>query len=120
MKETDYKDYKYIPIINKKMVCKLPISEILYIEHKNRRTDFFTESGNVYMYQAMEEISEYLDDNFQSCGKTLILNLSKITSICDTKVEFLNGSTIFVNRSGCVRLKQIYARYLIEHKEKEE
>ena len=100
------------------MTRKLYLNEILYISHQSRRTDFVTTNCKFYMYCPMKSIKEYLSDDFYFCGNNLIINLEKVISVESCEVIFENESKVQISRSVYVPLKQFYAAYLIEKRQK--
>ena len=105
-----------IPIVNR-WCCKiLPISDIVYIFSNYRKSEIHTKDGMIPVYYGRNEIETYLDERFNHCLKSLIVNFDMISYMKDGVIGFINGEEVSLGRNSYIKVKQKFAMYVKNNK----
>ena len=103
---------KYIPIIRRTDCCKVPVSDILYIQQRGRVTNIVTEQETFSQYAKAGDYEGYLDRRFFRCLRSVIINFEQVQAMRDQTIFFQNGKSVELGRSNYVSTKQAFAAYL--------
>lgn len=104
----------FIPVITKEYSRKVAISDILYIEQRQRRLTIVTVDGTYVCAGHLKNIEERLDKRFYHSLKSLVLNMDMVEVAINQSIFFCNGSSLMLSRESYIRTKQYYTAYLRE------
>lgn len=101
--------FKYIDEISAKqanieVICKgnklrIPLSNILYIEHEKRKVYFVSPTGKVAVYMKLNEVQNLLPNYFIRCHNSYIVNCFNVDSINNRQFVLSTGTAVPISRS---------------------
>lgn len=105
---------KFIPVVNKKICCKIWLKDIIYIENDARLIHIVTTHGSYYEYAKISELYPYIgeDIRFFSCMKGFIINFDQVTAMKDQIIYFSNGMQYDLGRTNFLKTKQTFVNYM--------
>lgn len=105
---------KFIPVVNKKVCCKIWLKDILYIENDARIIHIVTIHGSYYEYAKISELYPYIgeDVRFFACMKGFIINFDQVTAMKDQIIYFSNGMQYDLGRTNFLKTKQTFVNYM--------
>lgn len=105
---------EYIPVCNRREVCKVYVKDILYLEQQLRKIRIVTREREHSQYGKVELFSEYLGDSFFQCRKGLIINLDRVVAMREQTISFENDRILTLGRDNFTAAKQRFSRHLLE------
>jgi len=114
MTSTDKKN-NYIPVITRKETSRVNTQEILYIEKELRRINIYTSSRVYTLYGKLNDIIDYLGENFYKCHGSCIVNLDKIISMEEGIIYLENGQTLRVGQNTYQYTRRYYQKFLMNN-----
>jgi len=106
-------DEKYIPIITKKVTCKIYIEDVMLIEQELRKTIIYTEIDDFQIYGKIDEFLKFLDGRFFKCHQSCIINMDKVVKMKEQTIFFKNGYKVMMGREKFKFARQKFASLLI-------
>lgn len=105
---------KFIPVVNKKICCKIWLKDILYIENDARIIHIVTTHGSYHEYAKISELYPYIgeDIRFFSCMKGFIINFDQVMAMKDQIIYFSNGMQYDLGRTNFLKTKQTFVNYM--------
>jgi len=107
---------RYIPMITRGRVSRIPLDEIIYIMKVHRKVRIVTREQQYEYYERLENLMQYLDSRFYTCLKGTVINLDKVERMEERpeerRIYFLNGEYLLIGRDNFIRTKQRYAAWL--------
>lgn len=105
---------KFVPVVNRRDCCKVPLEDILYIESEGRRIRIVTDDKVFCMYAKLCDMEPYFEDDvrFFPCIKGMFVNFDHVSSMKDQTIFFRNGTKYILGRTNFLRTKQTFVGYL--------
>ncbi|MCQ2555635.1 MAG: LytTR family transcriptional regulator DNA-binding domain-containing protein [Clostridia bacterium] len=107
---------QFIPFRNQKEVCRIPVSEVLYITQQRRKLKIVTHEREYVQYEKIREVIPYLDDRFYACLKYTYINMDKIRGFANQSIHFTNGEGLAVGRDNFNRTKKEFLERIMKGK----
>ena len=108
------KEEKYLAISKQGQRIAIPMNEIIHIESHNHKAIICTEKEEYVVYEKLSELLVRLTEDFITCHKSFIVNLSWITFVEGKRIGLRNGKEIPVSRANGMKVKEAFFRYLGE------
>ena len=107
---------KVIEVISNRMVNRVRLKDILYIEIYNHTCLIHTVSETIKNYLSLDEVTQMLDaqgtHTFLRTHRSFIVNMRYIGAITENDFLLTNGVAIPIRRSNKLEIKQAYMDYL--------
>ncbi len=107
-----------IPIHTRECTKRVSLQDVLKIEKRNRVVTLNTTDEDFRIYDKLDNLIPYLDENFVPCLKNCYINLKHVQSMEDQSIIFDNGMIYYLGRNNYIRTRQLFARYLLEEKQR--
>ncbi|MDY6037401.1 MAG: LytTR family transcriptional regulator DNA-binding domain-containing protein [Eubacterium sp.] len=95
-----------------KVVRKVALDEILYIESSGRRIKLETENESLLYYEKMSNIADVFDERFYRPMSYCYINMSKVRLMSSGIVNFHCGKALVLCRESFIRAKKAFYLYL--------
>lgn len=111
-KEKKSIDLNYIPIKNRKGICKVYTKEILLIEKDLRLVRVYTLENEYSFYGKLDYVTQFLGKNFYKSHRSCILNLDKIIRMEGGVIYIEGDKWIKLGQRSYQHTRKQYSRYL--------
>ncbi|MDR2599680.1 MAG: LytTR family DNA-binding domain-containing protein [Oscillospiraceae bacterium] len=106
---------KYIEVLSDRLLVKVYLKDIMYIECFNTAIHIHTTSEVIKTFLPLSEMERKLNDKmFLRTQRSFIVNMSYINDITTESFILRNGKAVPIRRSDRVKIKQEYRDYLSE------
>ena len=102
-------DTHYLYFKTRKIQCKIPQNDILYMERKLRETTIVTRTEEYVISEKIDQLLERLPSYFVSCHRSFAINLKLVSSIQQYSVSFPDGKIVPVGRTHYSDIKKAFA-----------
>lgn len=102
----------YITVVCRRVVRKVYMDDIIYIERNGRKLTIATESEHIEFYEQMKNVCDKLDKRFYPCLQSFLINIEKVDCMENQTIYFHNGEKRPMARDSFVRTKQYFSAYL--------
>lgn len=118
--ETVMKKSRYIQVKESRVMVRIALRDILYVDYYKHYVQFHTKYRVVRSYMPFSQISEKLLPyaQFVCCYRNLIVNMDEVELLEDRCFVMKNGDSIPIARTLWVSLRQQYADYALEKLER--
>jgi DNA-binding LytR/AlgR family response regulator len=103
---------EYIPVKTRKETAKVSIREILYIESELRVVVIYTEKRKFRFYGKLDELIQYLSNDFYRIHKSCVINLDRIARMEDGVIYFTEEQTVRVGQNNYRLARRQYLKHL--------
>lgn len=90
---------------------KLFISEIQYVESRDRKAVFHTAGGIIETYAKMYDLENELGTSFFRCHRGYLVNLEKVTEYSSNSIQVLCGDSIMLAEKKYTDFVRAYIKY---------
>ena len=80
--------------VNEKILCNIPVNDILYINSQNGKTNIVMESSKIQIYKSLTLLIKILPNNFMQIHRSCIVNIKNVVFI-GKKIILINGEELF-------------------------
>ena len=103
----------YIAVISDRLVVKIPVKSIQYIEVYDKACFIYKDSEVIKTYLSLEEISKQLVGKFfLRCHRSYIVNMRFIVNVDESDFILQSGKHISIRQSEKQSIKQTYMNFL--------
>ena len=107
---------RYIEVMSSRLVKRVLLKDILYIEICNHTCFIHTLSETVKTHLSLDEMAQLLDEqvacNFLRTHRSFIVNMRYIDDVAENDFLLTSGAMIPISRSNRHEIKQAYMNYL--------
>ena len=105
---------RYIVYKTNKVVRRVSLDEILYIESVGRRIRLETECSSLFYYDKLSELAASFDESFCRAMSSCYVNLSKVRLMSGGIVNFSCGKALVLCRDSFLKVNKEFYQYLIK------
>lgn len=106
---------KYIEVSSNRLLIKIVLNSILYIEVFNKYCLIHTTSDTIKTYMSLSQIESKLDLKvFIRCHRSYIVNMDHIKTFTQNDFILSNDCVVPIVKDKKINIKQLYADYLFE------
>lgn len=105
---------KYISLMVDRTERKVLLSDIRYIESRERQCLITTTSGVLTPYIRISDLEAMLDERFLRCHRSFLINMDKAEGLFPEGFLMVDGATIPVKRDKRAEFKQKFETYCFE------
>lgn len=103
---------RHIEIISNRLLVKIRITDIFYLEITNRLCKIHTKSGIIKTYRALAQMEKLLGGYpFLRCSRSFIVNMDYIKKVADSNFILINEEKVPLNIKNNLSIKQEYYDY---------
>ena len=99
---------KYLDISNQKMIVRLEVKEIRYIESHDHKIYVYTEKDKYVVYEKLSNILRRLPNVFVQCHKSFLVNLDHVAAIEGREVVMKEGKRIAISRTYYNQMRESF------------
>lgn len=113
-RSTFLKNARFIEVMSERVIIKIPISKILYIETFGRETLFHTTGGTLKTtaHMLLDDLDRTLGDSFLRCHRSYIVNLNHVEAVQPEEFRLRGGSLVPLRRRERSELRNTYANFI--------
>ena len=106
----------YISVKGYKLLQKILLSDILYVDYSNHYTHIHLEKEIVKTYGNFREVGDRLEPyrQFLLCYRNIMINMYHVSQISADTFTMKNGDILPINRKEKQAIRQAYADFIFE------
>lgn len=109
-------DSRFISIITKSKVARMPVSEIESVEQCGRKLHIYSSYGEYESYDRIDNIAPMLVEmGFYRPMKSMIINFDKVIQMSDGEIIFDSGRSICMGRNNYSGTRSAFRSYVMQY-----